>query len=490
MHEYETRILKLLKDKRISSLEDIEESLGIDADAAMWALDGLSKSGAVKVSKAKTYFVDLVNEGREYLKSFPEEGLVKTVNKKGQEKLGEIKDNIGLIWAKKNGWIEIREGYAKLTDAGAKVAAGGIEYAQRTVLDKMANSDESSIGAVIEKNKAEVEKLIKRGLLLVKERERISSVEITDIGIKLSGTKPESGIGELTREIILNRGWNGNNFKSYDVNASSETLYPARQHIMHDFIDTVRNAWLEMGFSEMEGPIVESAFWNFDALFSPQDHPTRDMQDTFFLSNPKQIDIEDVEMLGRVKKAHEGAWKEEWREGLAKQALLRTHTTSVSARYIRKFAGAIESSYPIKLFSVGKVFRNESIDYKHLAELYQTDGIVIGNNLTFANLIDTLKRFFSQLGIEDIRLKPSYFPFVEPGLEMYYYDEKRKTTTELCGAGIIRKEITRAMGTNKTVLAWGIGMERLLMHFFDVNSITDLYRNDMWWLRNRPEIEV
>lgn len=175
---------------------------------------------------------------------------------------------------------------------------------------------------------------------------------------------------------------------------------------------------------------------------------------------------------------------------LAKQALLRTHTTSVSARHIRKFANAVESSYPIKLFSVGRVYRNESIDYRHLAEFYHTDGIIIGNNLTFANLIDTLKRFYSQFGFDDIRVKPAYFPFVEPGLEIYRYDEKRKNTMELCGAGIIRKEITKAMGTSKTVLAWGAGLERLLMNFSGVESITDIYRNDIGWLRSRPKIEI
>ena len=338
MHEHETRILKLLKEKRISSLEEVEEDLGLDADATLWALDGLSKSGAVKVSKVRTYQVDIVNEGKEYLESFPEEALAKSIGKKGRERIGDIKDNVALLWAKKNNWIEMREGYAKLTKTGESVAAGGTEYPQRKLLESIAKADEGKVGPLLEKNKADADTLVKRGLLRVKERERISSIEITDIGIKLSGTKPEGGMGELTREMILSRSWVGKEFKKYDVNASSETFYPARQHMMHEFIDIVRSAWLNMGFSEMEGPIVESAFWVFDALFSPQDHPTRDMQDTFFLSNPKQIDIEDVEMLGRVKKAHEGGWKEEWREDLAKQALLRTHTTSVSARHIRKFA--------------------------------------------------------------------------------------------------------------------------------------------------------
>jgi phenylalanyl-tRNA synthetase alpha chain len=378
----------------------------------------------------------------------------------------------------------------RLTKTGTEAATGKAGYGQRAVLNAIAASSESGLNDIFERNKDVVEVLVRRGLLKFKEKDRISGVEITDKGVELSRTKAEEGIGDLTREIILNRSWVGKDFKKYDVNASSETHYPARQHIMHEFIDTVRSAWLSMGFSEMEGPIVENAFWVFDALFSPQDHPTRDMQDTFFLSNPKQIDIDDIETMSRIKKAHEKGWGEEWREEIAKQALLRTHTTSVSVRHIKKFANAMEESYPMKLFSVGRVYRNESIDYKHLAELHQTDGIIIGNNLRVSNLIDTLKRFLSQLGFDDMGIKPAYFPFVEPGIEIYFRDKKRGSTMELGGAGVIRKEITKAMGTNKTVLAWGIGVERLLMHSFEVDSISDLRRNDIGWLRERAELKM
>lgn len=490
MHEYETKILRLLKEKRVSSPDGIEKSLGIDAGSVSWALDNLARSGAVRVSRAKAYSAAITDEGNGYLKSFPEEELVRSIGSKGKERLGNVKSGVGLIWAKKNGWAETDNDYVKITKAGAEAAAGKTGYGQRTVLNAIANAGERDLGDVFEKNRDVVESLARRGLLKFKERDRISSVEITDKGIGLSRARPEEGIGELTREIILNRSWIGKDFKRYDVSASSETHYPARQHIMHEFIDIVRSAWLSMGFSEMEGPIVENAFWNFDALFSPQDHPTRDMQDTFFLSNPKQIDLDDIEAMSRIKKAHEKGWREEWREEIAKQALLRTHTTSVSVRHIRKFASAMEGSYPVKLFSVGRVYRNESIDYKHLAELHQTDGIIIGNNLKVSNLIDTLKRFLMQLGIEDVGIKPGYFPFVEPGIEMFYRDKKRGSAMELAGAGIIRKEITKAMGTNKTVLAWGIGIERLLMHFFEVDSITDLRRNDIGWLRERAELKL
>ena len=489
LHENEARILKLLKGSRVAGLDAIEKDLGIDADSALLALENLAESGAVRLSKIKAYDVSLTEEGKRYLKSFPEEELIKSLSGKKQERLSDIKNTVGLIWAKRNGWIETENGNARLTKAGEDAASGGADYAQRVLLNRIVHPGKEGIASVVDNNKSVVDNLIKRGLIMLRERNRVSGIDITDAGLKLSGAKTEEGIGALTRGMITSRGWAGKDFKGYDVNASSDVIYPARQHVMHEFIDVVRDIWLRMGFSEVEGPIVESAFWNFDALFEPQDHPSREMQDTFFLSNPKQIDIEDLELLDKVKKMHEKGWKEEWRAEVAKQALLRTQTTAVSARYINKFANAIESSYPLRLFSIGKVFRNESIDYKHLAELHQTDGIVIGNNLALSNLIETLKRFFSQLGIE-ARARPSYFPFVEPGLEMYYYDEKRGSITELGGAGIIRKEITKAMGTNKTVLAWGIGIERMLMRSIGVDLITDLYRNDIGWLNNRPELKI
>jgi len=258
---------------------------------------------------------------------------------------------------------------------------------------------------------------------------------------------------------------------------------------MHELIDIIREVWLSMGFIEGIGPIIESAFWNFDALFSPQDHPTRDMQDTFFLSNPKTIDVNDLELLSRVKKMHKKNWGPIWREEIAKQALLRTHNTSVSAHYINKFADLDKHEYPIKVFSVGRIFRNESVDYKHLAELYQYDGIIIGDNLSLANLIHTLKDFYRRLGIE-VGLKPSYFPFVEPGMEVFYFDKEHNDRIELCGAGIIRKEITTALGSSKSVLAWGGGIERLMFNMLKIGSLSDMYKNDIGWLRERESLRL
>lgn len=488
MHEYELSVLKFLKERRSSGIDAISKGTGLAKDSLMWALESLSAAGAVKINRKASGAIALTDEGRSYLEALPEEMLVRGVSEAGGSAKVQGLNNIGLIWAKRNGWIEITGGVVRLTAAGS--AAAKSKDNQLRALLKSASAGSRSPGDLDRQESGLLSILEKRGLVNVKESSDITSIEITKRGIELSSAKAEHRLGALTRDMIKSGTWKGKGFRSYDVNASSEKLYPARMHPMHEFTNMIRQAWISMGFTEVSGPIVEPAFWNFDALFSRQDHPTRDMQDTFFLSNPKNVDVEDIELLEKIKKEHENAWMEEWHDTLAKQPLLRTHATSVSAHYIRKFSKIEEGAYPIKLFSIGKVFRNESVDYKHLAEFMQTEGIVIGNNLNLANLIDSLKKFYLQLGIDDIKFKPTYFPFTEPSLEISYYDKDHNDSIELAGAGLIRREITRAMGTDKTILAWGMGIERLLLRALKINSLTELYKNEIGWLKNRGDIRV
>lgn len=490
MNEYEISILNLLKKERSAGIGRLQDALNMNRDTVLWAVENLSINSMVKVERESRKEVKLTNEGSNYLKMFPEEELVANLYKSGgYAPIASMKNEIGLLWAKKNKWISIEKGKVKLTDKGAETAQGKGTYEQKDMLNKLAVPEQAKLDRLINDNAGVISSLRNRNLLDIIEKGRIKNVEITEKGAAADISNSE-GLGALTREILASGRWEKDKLRPYDINASAEQIFPARQHPMHEFIDIVRNTWISMGFTEVSGPIIESAFWNFDALFSPQDHPTRDMQDTFFLKNPQKISIEDMALLNKVKRMHMKNWKEEWREDVAQQALLRTHTTSVSARYIKQFANNISANYPIKLFSVGKVFRNESIDYKHLAEMHQVDGIIIGNNLALSNLIHTLDQFYSAIGLENITIKPSYFPFVEPGLEVDYYDEEKKETIELCGAGIIRKEITKAMGSSKTVLAWGAGLERLMFKTLGIRSLTDLYKNDIGWLRERSCLEL
>ena len=489
MHANEKQLLKLLSGGKTLAISDLEMLLGADRSGLSSAIESLSSQGAVAVSKNEEYSIAIGEEGKRYMESgFPEQHVVKKLmDSGGKGSVSKLDDNIGVSWAKRNGWIEVDSGTARLTSSGRKMAEGAV-YGAATLLSGISRAGENVRSGMVAHSIKELEELQRRKLVEIKRHSSIRGVKITDAGMRLLSSNGDEGIGQLSREMITAMKWQDKRFKPYDVNAQTEKAYPARLHPLHEFIARVRGIWLNMGFAEVSGPIIESAFWNFDALFSPQDHPTRDMQDTFFLSNPRQIEIEDLEVLRKVKRMHQKGWGEKWRESLARQALLRTHLTSVSARHMKKFGSMSEDSYPVKLFSIGRAFRNESVDYKHLAEFYQTDGIVIGNGLTLSNLMHIMKGFYSMLGI-DAKFMPSYFPFVEPGLQVYYYDEKLKDNVELNGAGIIRREISKAMGTSKTVLAWGIGIERPMFNFIDMDSIAELYKNDIGWLRQRRELK-
>ncbi len=474
MHKYELAVVKALKDSGRQSISALAENTGLSRDKVMWAVENLSSTGAVKVDRTESKSYALTKEAERYLAGdFPEEALLKTALSKKQVVNGQT-DKIGLMWAKKNGWITINNGSITPTENGASMKL----YALRAALVAL------SEGRPVENG--EIDSAMRRGLI-------VSETSHSDPIVTLAKQvfpEGETGIGALTRDMITTGRWKSANLRPYDITIESGRTFPARRHPMREFINRIRDIWLRMGFIEVSGPMIEPAFWNFDALFVPQDHPARDMQDTFFLSNPTEIDVDEIEVLHSIGSSHEKGWSEKFNTELSKRALLRTHTTSVSVRNVRRFAKMVNASEPVKLFSIGKVFRNEAIDYKHLAELHMVDGIMIGDGLTLSNLIYTLKDFMGQLGLPKARFKPSYFPFVEPGLEIHYFNEDLGEEVELAGAGVMRREITKAMGTDKAVLAWGIGVERLIMRSIKIDSLSDLYRNGIGWLNKREELKV
>lgn len=472
----QTKLLSFFEKSHFISIANTCLKLGISEEELNKSINDLESQGLITVVRTQSVTIKITEEGEKNLENgFPEEILLKKLYGK-TAKISEV-DNIAVIWAKKNGWVKISDGIVSLSDT-----ADVKDYKHRVLLEKIkALKNNKEIQNLINRNIDTIKELEKRKLIKVKENKEIESIEITEKGSNESGGEE---ISQLTRIMIKEKLWEGKKFKSYSIYEKTK-LYNARMHPVHKFLNKIRSIWIGMGFKEMRGPIIESAFWNFDALFSPQDHPTREMQDTFFLSNPKEIDINDLELLNNVKKMHVKGWQGRWSADLAKQALLRTHSTNVSVHHIMKFGN--ESDYPIKLFSIGKVFRNESIDYKHLAELFQCDGIIIGESLNLSNLMHIIKIFFHELGFE-VKFKPSYFPFVEPGMEISYYDEKHRDTIELGGSGIIRNEITKAMGTNKKVLAWGIGIDRLMFNSLNLDSLSTLYKNEIGWLRNIKDI--
>ena len=189
---------------------------------------------------------------------------------------------------------------------------------------------------------------------------------------------------------------------------------------------------------------------------------------------------EDKDLVERVKKSHEKGWKYKWNYDEAKKRVLRTHTTALSARYV----AAIKDKKPRKYFAIGKVFRNEATDYKHLAEFHQVEGIIAWENAKFTDLLGILKEFYGKLGFNNIRFRPSFFPYTEPSLEIEVYYEKRKQWMELGGAGIFRPEVSIPLAGIYPVLAWGLSLERPLMLDLDLEDIRALYKNDSDFLKS------
>ncbi len=231
-------------------------------------------------------------------------------------------------------------------------------------------------------------------------------------------------------------------------------------HPLSQVITETTNIFRDLGFVVADGPELEDSFHNFDALNIPEDHPARDMQDTF------------------------------WLKPLTSKKLLRTHTSSVQVRYMEKY----KDNLPLKIMAPGKVFRNEATDATHEAQFFQMEGLYIDKNVSVAHLKGVLEYFFKNYyGPETkIRLRPSFFAFVEPGFEVDVSCFKcggtgcplcKKTGwIEVLGAGLVHPNVLRAVGIDDHKwqgLAFGGGIDRLAMLKFGVDDIRNFYAGDL-----------
>ena len=255
-------------------------------------------------------------------------------------------------------------------------------------------------------------------------------------------------------------------------------MFAARTHPLKDTIDEIREIFVKLGFSEIQGNLTQSSFWNFDALFTPQDHPARELQDTFYLENLKFEKPASSKQIKQVSASHSQNWRYNWQLKESQKMVLRTHTTCVTIKYL-----AEKKPDDARVFSLGRVFRNEKVSYKHLVEFNQIEGIVIGNNTTLRDLMGIQKEFYKQLGLTKIKFWQTFFPYTEPSLQTMVYIAKLGKWIELFGMGIFRPEVTKTLGITKPVLAWGGGIERIAMLKYDLDDVREFYNNNLNWLR-------
>jgi len=342
-------------------------------------------------------------------------------------------------------------------------------------------------------------------LVDLKKRKLVTKVVLKSYTVKkgeeftLTPEKPET---DITSEMLASGSWKTKKFKEYNFDALGIPPDSGHLHPLMKVRTQYRQIFLEMGFSEMPtNNFVESSFWNFDALFQPQQHPARDAHDTFFISDPATAKLEDIpeKYLERVKNVHEKGgfgsqgYNYNWSIDESKKNLLRTHTTAVSSRMLHKLASQ-KPFQPAKYFSIDRVFRNETLDATHLAEFHQIEGVVADKDLSLGHLIGILHSFFKKLGIEKLRFKPAYNPYTEPSMEIFSYHEGLKKWIEIGNSGIFRPEMLLPMGLpkNVSVIAWGLSLERPTMIKYGYSNIRDLvgHKIDLNLVYNNPICRV
>ena len=305
---------------------------------------------------------------------------------------------------------------------------------------------------------------------------RTRTWKLTDSGKATSsdGLEERKQISEITPELLQSGEWKTADFRAFDVTLESATPRTGRSHPMQELIERIRRIFLEMGFSELVDDYVQTAGWNMDALFIPQDHPAREMQDTFYLDEPSSLEL-DSELVQKWKAIHEHGgetgsmgWSGSFSEEVSKRGLLRTHTTVNTIQHLAK-----NPDEPCRVFSVDRVFRKEAIDSTHLPEFHQIEGIIMEPGANLQMLVTTLKTFYAKMGYPEVRVRPAYFPYTEPSLEIEV--KWKGKWLELGGAGIFRPEVTEPLGISSPVCAWGMGLERLAMLVLGLDDIRQLY---------------
>ena len=399
-----------------------------------------------------------------------------------------------LRWLQQKGWATKEGQVLKITPAGRSTAEGRCPP----------SADEKLLGLLRERGRATAEETRAAGIDLDEAlaslanrkgfldiRQRTSrKICLTAAGRELvaGGVAARKQVNQLTSDMLIDGTWRQMDIRPYDVRLPAAVRYPGKEHPFGRLIQRARRAFLEMGFEEVTSPYVESSFWDFDALFQPQDHPARDMQDTFYVARPAQTELPDEAIVSEVAATHEHGgrtgslgWQYRWSRQLAAKPVLRTHTTAASIRAI-----AENPKGPRKVFAVGPVFRRETVDYKHLPVFHQIEGIIIDKQASLVGLLGTLAQFYRKMGIDRVTFRPGFFPYTEPSVEIFIWNDERSDWFEMGGSGIFRPEVTLPFGCTEPVLAWGLGLERLAMLLHGLSDIRELYYTHLKWLKETP----
>lgn len=450
-----TEILEQLQKDGSASVLQLENK-GYDQSMVNRAALELQEEGLVEIQEEEEFNRFLTEKGKKVTeKGSPEHRLIQKLED-GSREISSLQiegKDIAIGKARQKGWIDIEQGEIVITDDGRSNL--GTDPLKQRLKDRDFTEDDQD-----------------RGLVAVETS--------TERMITLTEEGDSAGIDDVVEE--------------FNVEARTKTPRTGKKHFYKEVLDYAREKFVEMGFEEISGDFVVPSVFNFDALNTPQDHPARQLHDTFFLDKPEKTDLSDIEeKVDNIKQTHENGWTTgskgwgyDWSEEEAAKNVLRTHTTAATAKKLHEI-DINQEELPRKVFIIGRVFRNETVDRSHLPGFIQLDGIVIGEDVNFRNLKGYLTEFFEKMGYSEIRLIPSYYPYTEMSVEIQGYDEEEEEWVGLGGSGMFRPEVVKPLlGFEAKVLAWGLGVGRIAMKAAGKEDIRELYRNNLETLEQTP----
>jgi len=416
-------------------------------------------------------------------------GRIEVTRLKAACKFGDGDLAVALGWLRRKGWADVdrRAGGAVVVVTAEGTAAVGSKGPDEVLLARLAK-EELSEDAIDPK----VLRDLKSRRDLVRERESVRrEIALTSAGERVlaAGIELKEEVAQPTTDLLRSGKWRHVEFRRYDARAFAPLVRPGKRHVLGAYIEKIRRIFLSMGFTEIEGDFVQSSFWNFDALFQPQDHPARDQLDTFYLATPATRPLPGEDLVRRIAEVHETGgdtgstgWRYAWDRKEAERAVLRSHTTPVTLRWLSEHPDP-----PQKAFIIGRNFRPDAVDWKHLPEFHQIEGVVMEEGANLAQLIGVIEEFYRRLGFTRVKFRPGYFPYTEPSMEPEGQLPDGRWL-ELGGSGIFRPEVAGPLGLGTPVLAWGLGLERVIMAIEGITDIRELYLSDLDWLRDHRAI--
>ncbi len=502
LHPLEIKVLREFTDGRVFDTDVVETELKLKAGQANQAVSWLAGKGLIdEVGRETTVAYELTELGREYVeKGSPESRIIALLGEGGPRRMPEIASELGLEQR------DVGSAYGLLAKEGVLTMDGEkrVAVADATGSPRLAAVEKvlhaGVEGQIAEASLTEIERAAiagisrKRGAgtsaFRVVEKETVT-YRLSTHGSATARLVAESGltgeeVGALTPDLLRDGAWKTVSFRPYNINVPPARIPIGRRNPYCEYIDHVKDKLISMGFEEFDGPIVETEFWNSDALFMPQFHSARDIHDVYYVDDPSHATEIEEPFLSRVASTHEDGWETGSRgwgyrfdRDFTRRLILRSQGTVMSAKTLHR------ASVPGKYFGVLRCFRYDQVDATHLADFHQTEGIVLGESVNLRTLLGLLKMFAEEVaGATDVRYVPGYFPFTEPSIEVHI-KHPVLGWFELGGAGIFRPEVSEPMGVTVPVIAWGLGIDRMAMMHLGIRDIRELFSSNIENVRMR-----